>query len=50
MLRLSAAYWRRKRLEARLLAAELAQLLMSGRMGSTSQRIPAHEMLRMMGW
>ena len=44
-VRLTGAYWRRKRLEARLMAAELAQVLAGGRGGE--RQMPTHESAEM---
>jgi hypothetical protein len=45
-VRLTGAYWRRRRLEARLLAAELAQML-AGAGGQGEGRMATHEAAEM---
>ncbi len=45
-VRLTGAYWRRKRLEARLMAAELAQVL-AGAGGQGERRMATHEAAEM---
>lgn len=43
------SYYRRKRFEARILAAELARLIGGGRAGGGNGRVSPDEMLSMMG-
>lgn len=45
VVRLTGAYWRRKRLEARLIAAELAQVLAGGPGGE--RKVATHEAAEM---
>ena len=47
-LRLAGAYWRRKRLEARLVAYELARLL-QGSTSTRNDRIAADDMFARLG-
>lgn len=45
-VRLTGAYWRRKRLEAKLMAVELAQVLAGGG-GRGERKVPMHEAAEM---